>query len=257
MFLDSEDVRGAFLRDEFFPLFQPQVDLKTGRLAGFEVLARWNHARLGVIAPDSFIPFVQRHGFINSLTQRLLSRIFAAVPLVPNPLRLSINISSIQLLDASFPARVAEAAERGSFPLDRLTIEITESALLDDLPLAQLVAKELKSLHCRLCLEDFGTHHSRFFHLRDIPFDELKVDRSFIEALTENPASRTIVAALVSLGASLNLVTVAEGIETEDQALIMIELGCNLAQGWLFGRPVEASDIPAIVSATGVISAQL
>jgi EAL domain-containing protein (putative c-di-GMP-specific phosphodiesterase class I) len=256
MFLDTEDVRRALIKDEFFPLFQPQVELRTGRLAGFEVLARWNHARLGVITPDSFIPFIQRHGFINSLTQRMLSRIFAVVPLVPNPLRLSINISPAQLLDATFPSRVAEAAERGTFPLDRLTIEITEAALLDDLPLAQSVARELKSLHCRLCLEDFGMHQSRFSHLRDFPFDELKVDRSFINAVTESRAGRTIAEALVSLGRGLDLVTVAEGIETEEQALIMIEMGCSLAQGWLFGRPAEASDIPAIVAATNIICAQ-
>jgi EAL domain-containing protein (putative c-di-GMP-specific phosphodiesterase class I) len=257
MFLDTEDVRRAFVNDEFFPLFQPQVELRTGRLSGFEVLARWNHARLGVIPPDAFIPFIQRHGFINSLTQRLLSRIFAVVPLVPNPLRLSINISPLQLLDATFPSRIAEAAQRGCFPLDRLTIEITEASLLDDLPLAQSVANDLKDLHCRLCLEDFGTHNSRLFHLRDIPFDELKVDRCFINAITGSRTNQTIVAAVVSLGKNLELTTVAEGVESEEQAIMMTAMGCDQAQGWYFGRPAQANEIPAMVSAVNAMSAPL
>lgn len=257
MLLDREDVRRAFGEDEFFPLFQPQVNLKTGRLAGFEVLARWRHGRLGSIPPDAFIPLVLRHGFINSLTQRLLGKTFAASSLLPNALRLSINIAPIQLLDTTIPGRIAEAAGEGGFPLERLTIELTECALFEDLSLAQSVAGELKALGCRLSLDDFGNGESSLFHLEKLPFDELKVDRSFIAAMTGSPGSRKIVAAVIGLGKSLGMTTVAEGVENETQAAAMRAMGCALAQGWHFGRPAPAEEIPRMVAAARGTCARL
>jgi len=240
MYLSRNDVRRAFAEDEFFPLFQPQVELGTGKLVGFEALARWNHAYLGAIPPAAFIPIVLKNGCINLLTQKLLEKIFASAPLLPGSLRLSVNLSPLQLLDLTIPDRIADAAEQGGFPLGRLTIETTESALRDDLPGAQAVTRELKTLGCRLSLDDFGTEQSSLFHLLDLPFDELKVDRSFIRALTENLAGRKIVSAVISLCKDLGMITVAEGVETAEQAYIMNDLGCELAQGWLFGRPAPA-----------------
>ncbi|MGD0802243.1 MAG: EAL domain-containing protein [Terracidiphilus sp.] len=249
MFLDEEDIRRAFEEDEFFPLFQPQVELSTGRLNGFEVLARWNHVLLGAIPPSAFIPLVQKSGFINALTQKLLAKIFAAAPMLPAPLMLSVNLSPLQLLDMSIPMRIANAAERNGFPMERLTIEMTESALVEDLPRVQAVACEMKSLHCRLSLDDFGTGHSSLFHLLDLPFDELKVDRSFIHVMTQSRAGRKIVASLINLGRSMGLATVAEGVETEEQAGILNDLGCELAQGWLFGKAEPVSEIPRMIFA--------
>jgi EAL domain-containing protein (putative c-di-GMP-specific phosphodiesterase class I) len=249
MFLDEEDVRRAFGEEEFFPLFQPQVELLTGQLVGFEVLARWNHARLGAISPDAFIPIVQKCGFINPLTQKLLAKTFEVAPLLSGSLRLSVNLSPLQLLDVTIPCRIADAAEQAGFPLERLTVEMTEGALFDNLPRAQAVASELKAFHCRLSLDDFGTGHSSLFHLLDVPFDELKVDQSCIHAMTQSRAKRKIVAAVVALAKSLGLMTVAEGVETEEQAGIMNDLGCELAQGWLFGKPVSAAEISRMVSA--------
>jgi EAL domain-containing protein (putative c-di-GMP-specific phosphodiesterase class I) len=248
MFLDEEDVCRAFEDDEFFPLFQPQVELSSGRLNGFEVLARWNHSRLGAIPPSAFIPLVQKSGFINALTQKLLAKIFAASQLLPEPLRLSINLSPLQLMDVSIPIRIANAAGQNGFPLDRLTIEMTESALVEDLPRVQAVARELKAIHCRLSLDDFGTGHSSLFHLLDLPFDELKVDRCFIHAMTQSRAGRKIVASVVDLGKSMGMTTVAEGVETVEQAAIMKELRCKLAQGWHFGKPEPASEIARMIA---------
>ncbi len=249
MLLDRNDVRRAFGEDEFFPIFQPQVDLRTGQLTGFEVLARWRHALLGPIPPDAFIPLVLRHGFINTLTQRLLAKIFAASPLLPGWLRLSINIAPIQLLDRTIPRRIAEAAREGGFPLERLTIEITESALFEDLALAQSVAGELKALGCRLSLDNFGDGPSSLFHVEQLPFDELKVDRSFIHAMTGSRTSGKIVAAMVGLGKSLGMTTVAEGVETRAQGATMREMGCELAQGWHFGKPAPVEEIPRMIGA--------
>jgi len=249
MLFDEGDVHRALEADEFLPYFQPIVELRTGQLAGFEVLARWTHVRLGTIPPDDFIPIVERSGLINTLTQRILEKTFAASPLLPDSLVLSVNLSPTQLLDFTLPAQVAAAAARGSFPLDRLTIEITESALLEDLPRAQAVARELKALHCRLALDDFGTGYSSMTHLQALPLDELKVDRSFVGSMTETRESRKIVAAVVGLGQSLGLRTVGEGVESQEQANMLLWLGCDLGQGWLYGRPAPADEIPRMVEA--------
>jgi len=248
MFLDVQDVRRAFWEDEFFPFFQPIVELASGRLTGFEALARWHHARLGAIAPDAFIPIVLKCGYINALTQRLLAKTFAAAPLMPASLGISVNLSPLQLMDWTLPGQIAAVARRGGFPLERLTVELTESALIEDLDSAQAVAGDLKALGCRLALDDFGADHSSLFLLQALPFDELKVDRSFVRAATEGRGSRKIVAAVVSLAHSLGLTTVAEGVESEEQAGMMIEFGCELGQGWLFGRPASAAEIPRMIS---------
>ncbi len=248
MYLDLHDVRRAFSEDEFFPFFQPLVELNSRQLTGFEALARWNHGRLGALSPDAFIPIVQKCGYINTLTQKLLTKIFAITPLLSGALRLSINLSPLQLMDESLPKQIAAVAHSGGFLLDRLTIEMTQNVLLDDLQSAQAVAAEIKSMNCRLALDNFGNGHSSLFHLRALPFDELKIDRSFVHAIHQNGDSRKIVAALVNLAKNLGMTTVAEGVETEEQAGIMQDLGCQLAQGWLFGRPAAASEIPRMIA---------
>ncbi|MGD0682904.1 MAG: EAL domain-containing protein [Terracidiphilus sp.] len=249
MFLDHQDVRRAFEGDEFFPLFQPLVELSSGRLAGFEALARWNHARLGAISPDAFIPIVQKCGYINALTRKLLEKTFAAAPLLPDGLRLSINLSPLQVMDETLPGQIAAVAQSGGFPLDRLTVEMTEGALLNHFSCAEAVAGELKAMQCRLSLDDFGAGHSSLIHLHALPFDEVKIDRSLIHAMTQCRASWTIVAAVFGLARDLGLETVAEGVETEEEAGILSEMHCDMAQGWLFGKPAAAIEIPRMVSA--------
>jgi EAL domain-containing protein (putative c-di-GMP-specific phosphodiesterase class I) len=248
MALDKQDVRRAFQEDEFFPFFQPLVRLSTDQLIGFEALARWNHATLGAIPPNAFLPILQSHGLINTLTQRLLEKIFAVAPLLPDSLRLSVNISPLQFLDTTLPGRFAVAAARECFPLNRLTIEMTESALIENLSVARAVSGEFKDLGCRLSLDDFGKGHSSFLHLQALPFDELKVDRGFVCAMTKSTANYKIVSAIIGLGRSLGLATVAEGVETVEQAAMVSEMGCEFAQGWLFGVPVPTKSLHQAVS---------
>jgi EAL domain-containing protein (putative c-di-GMP-specific phosphodiesterase class I) len=178
-----------------------------------------------------------------------LEKTFAAASLLPSALRLSINLSPLQLMDETLPGQIAAVAARGGFPLERLTVEMTESALLNHLSSAQAVAGTLKDLHCRLSLDNFGTDHSSLHHLHALPFDEVKIDRSLIHAMTQCRASRIIVAAVVGLGRDLGLETVAEGVETEEEAGILSEMRCDLAQGWYFGRPAAAAEIPRMVTA--------
>jgi PAS domain S-box-containing protein len=248
MTFDDIDLHRAFDEEEFYPFFQPLVELRTGQLAGFELLARWKHPRLGLILPDDFIPAVEKSGSINELTRQILEKAFAASPMLPGSLMLAVNLSPLQLLDATLPARIEATAAKGNFSLDRLTIEITESALLIDLPHAQSVANELKALHCRLAIDDFGTGYSSLKHLQALPFDVIKVDRSFVSSMAQSRESRKIVATVVGLGRSLGLITVAEGVETEAQANMLLWLGCDFGQGFLYSRPVPAEDLSAIVS---------
>jgi len=248
MLISNDDVRRGIENDEFVPFFQPLVTLRTGQLAGFEVLARWHHPTAGVLSPDRFIPIAEQNGWIDALTKRLMQKTFEAGRLIPEPLTLAFNVSPLQLHDLSLPKRIQSAAEDLGFPLQRVVIEVTESAVVDNVERAQTISNELKALGCKIALDDFGTGYSSLLHLQSLPFGELKVDRSFVGSMIQRRESRKIVAAVVGLGQSLGLTTVAEGIETREQAEMLLWLGCELGQGWLFGRPAPAEDLPATIT---------
>ncbi len=249
MQVDLGGVREVLEREELVPCFQPIVCLRTGHLAGFEVLARWQHPDHGLILPVNFISLAEKNGLIETLTRQILRKSLITKPLLPDPLVLAVNFSPIQLHDPGLPGLIREAAEETGFPLHRMTIEVTETALVNNLKQAQTIALELKEMGCRLALDDFGTGYSSLHHLQALPFGVLKIDRSFVETMTTLVESRKIVAAVVGLGASLNMITVAEGVETEQQAGMLLWLGCEMAQGWLYGHPLPANKIPEIVAA--------
>lgn len=244
----AASAQNALRQGQFIPYFQPIVALRSGQLAGFEVLARWQHPQHGLVCPDQFISLAEKQGWIDTLTLQLLRKAFAEAKSIPEPLTLSVNISPVQLRDSSLPGLIRRAAEGSGFPLTRLVIEITESALIENLEHAASIARELKKMGCNLSLDDFGKGYSSLFHLQALPFDELKVDRSFVSSMTEKRDSRKIVAGVVGLGQSLGLKTVAEGIETREQAETMLWLGCELGQGWYFGRPLPAEDLAFVVA---------
>jgi PAS domain S-box-containing protein len=246
---DLVEVLRAFENDEIVPWFQPLVELHTGQLAGFEVLVRWQHPELGPILPSNFISLAEKNGMIGSLTQRVLRQAFQTARLLPDPLILAVNISPCQLQDTNLPDQIRRAAECAGFPLKRLTIEITESALFNNLERAQATTRRLKAMGCRLAMDDFGTGYSSLAHLQALPFDVLKIDRSFISSMTNTRESRKIVAAIIGLGHSLGLITLAEGIETEQQADMLLLLGCEMGQGWFYGKAVPAAEIPSLIAA--------
>ena len=245
---DDEDARRALNESQFVPYFQPLVTLRTGQLAGFEVLARWRHPSQGLIPPSRFIRIAEQGEWIDALTQQILAKAFAAASAIPDTLTLSINLSPVQLRDFRLPRRMLSLAAEAGFPLSRLIVEITESALIDDPQSAAKIADDLKQMGCRLALDDFGTGYSSLHHLQSLPFDELKVDRSFVSSMTEKRDSRKIVAAVVGLGQSLGLTTVAEGIESQEQAEMMLWLGCELGQGYYYGRPMPEEDLAECIS---------
>jgi len=243
------DVQRAIESEAIVPCFQPIVELRTGRLAGLEVLARWEHPEHGLVLPQNFIPIAEENGLIGQLTHQILTKAFFSTALLPEPLFLAVNISPIQLHYLSLPRQIRDAAEDYGFPLKQLTVEITESALVNNLERARKIAIELREMGCQLALDDFGTGYSSLRHLRALPFSKLKIDRSFVESLPYERESRKIVAAVVGLGHSLDMMTVAEGVETEEQADMLLRLGCQFGQGWLFGRPLPAEYIPDMMVA--------
>src|SRR5580658_8687832 len=248
MVINSTEAHRALDEGEFFPYFQPLVELRTGHLTGFEVLARWKHADAGMIMPEAFIPLAEKDGWIGALTHQMMRKAFTSALSLPSSLQLSINISPIQLRDPSLPSQIEHVSKLTGFPLNRLMVEITESALNDNLEQARLIAEELKELGCKLALDDFGTGYSSLLHLQSLPFDELKVDRSFVTSMVWQRGSRKIVAAVVGLGQSLGLTTVAEGVETQEKAEMLMWLGCDIGQGWLFGKPEPAESLSSAVA---------
>jgi PAS domain S-box-containing protein len=243
------DLRRGIDRDEIVPYFQPLVELRTGQLSGFEVLARWRHPERGMIPPDQFIWVAEESGLIDKLTDSLLEQSFAAAASLPEHLTLAVNVSAIQLRGQALPAQIGGAAERAELALDRVTVEITESALVANLEQARAVTEELKAMGVRLALDDFGIGYSSLRHLHALTFDQIKVDRSFVQSMLTRRDSRKIVAAIVGLGQSLGLLTLAEGVENKAEAEMLVWLGCDVGQGWLYGEPTPARDLPRVVAA--------
>lgn len=235
------DLRQAVADDAILPYFQPLVALDTGRLIGFEMLARWPHPTRGMVSPAEFIPVAEDTGLIGPMTASLLRRACRiAAADWPDGVMLACNISPLQLRDRGLPGTVRAVLDESGLPAHRLELEITESALVGDLDLARNLLDQLKALGVRLSLDDFGTGYSSLRHLQTLPFDKLKIDAAFVGAMAGDVESRKIVAAVVGLGQSLGLLTVAEGVETEETAALLRSLGCDIGQGWLFGRPAPA-----------------
>ncbi len=225
------DLRRALENQEIVPWFQPIVDLRTGLLSGFEVLARWHHPQHGIVLPSEFISLAETSSLIGPLMDVLLRQACEAAAAFPEHLTLSVNVSPLQLRDRQLPDQIQRALERAAFPCSKLILEITESALVSNIDLATSIAKDLKAFGAQLALDDFGTGYSCLRHLQTLPFDKLKIDASFIQSMMSQRESRKIVAAVVGLGLSLGLQTVGEGIEEKEQANLLLSLGCDLGQG--------------------------
>ena len=243
------ELRQAVADDLIVPHFQPLVDLATGHLTGAEMLARWPHPRRGMVSPAEFIPVAEATGLIAAMTERLMRRACRAAAGWPDRIVLACNVSPVQLSDPAFPATVRAILDETGLPPHRLELEITESALVGDIHLARGLLEQLRSIGVGLALDDFGTGYSSLRHLQMLPFDKLKVDASFVGAMAGDAESAKIVSAIVALSHSLGLVTVGEGIETPEMARSLRAIGCDLGQGWHYGRPGPADGIEALLVA--------
>ena len=239
----TEDLCTALDNGQIVPYFQPIVELKTRRIRGFEVLARRTRVAGAPTLPVDMILLAEEVGLIGRITETLLRQTAVVARRVPKELRFAINISPSQFCDESFALNLLALMEEiGLSPL-QLTIEITESGLLDNFDLALTVSEQLKSYGVQLALDDFGTGYSSLRHLQALPFDELKIDGSFVRSMSDDRASRKIVATIIGLSHSMGMTAVAEGIETVEQAEMLFYFGCGRGQGWLFRHPLPASEV--------------
>jgi diguanylate cyclase (GGDEF)-like protein len=241
-------LRLAIPRQEIVPYFEQQVDLSTGRLDGFEVLARWEHPHRGLVSPDIFIPIAEETGMISDLSLSIMRQAFVVARDWDPQLGLSINISPWQLRDAWLAQKIIKLLTETGFPASRLEVEITESALFQNFALAQSIVGSLKNQGVRLALDDFGTGYSSLAHLRALPFDRIKIDKSFVISVNDNMDSAAIVNAIVRLGESLNLPITAEGVEDRAIEERLRAIGCAKAQGWYYGKPMSISSVRRLLA---------
>ncbi|MEM9501150.1 MAG: EAL domain-containing protein [Pseudomonadota bacterium] len=247
-------LRRGISRDEFIPYYEQQIDLETGNLVGFEMLARWRSPQLGLVSPEIFIPIAEEIGLITELSDQLMSRAFSDASEWADSLSLSINISPVQLRDPWFAQKLLKLLVKQGLPPQRLEIEITESCLLDNIGMVRSMITSLRNQGVQISLDDFGTGYSSLEQLRTLPFDRLKIDRSFISELS-NPEGRSeIVDAIVSLGRGMDLPITAEGIEDEDVLKTLRKMGKLKGQGYLYGRPETAEEVRERLRAEGLLS---
>lgn len=231
--------------------YQPQYDLASGRLTGFEALARWPRANGGVVAPAEFIPLAEKTGLIATLGELVAQKVLADLNVWHqqglNPPRVAVNLSAHQIRRPGLFQWLSDTLLSHGLDVNAVTIEITESAFLFHFQDSRKILDELAANGLRLAIDDFGTGFSSLSYLSDLPFQELKIDRSFIAEIGRDSAKRAVTRGIVELGHALGLTVIAEGVETENQASRLRSIGCDAAQGYLFGRPTAARDIPASV----------
>ena len=237
----ERELREAMESDALAPHYQPIVALATGAVVGHELLARWERKDGAEIGPELFIPIAEECGLINTLMLRLLRR--ACRETRDWDTGISINVSPTQLKDPWFSQKVLAVLTRERFPPQRLTIEITENALIVDADSAQQTIASLKNQGIQLALDDFGTGYSSLQHLQMLPFDRLKIDRSFVTSMEDDPQALRLVHAIITLASTLDLPVVAEGIESASTARTLAGLGCAMGQGFHYGHPLPMAQI--------------
>ena len=247
---DRHDVQaalaGAIERRELVVHYQPIVDLHNGRVAGAEALVRWPRPDRGLVPPAEFIPLAEETGLVVELDRFVLRqacRQMAGWTAQAGPLLLHVNLSAHHLLRSDLAGNVAAALDDAGLAPECLALEITESVLMHDLEVAIVRLQELKRLGVHLAIDDFGTGYSSLAYLRQMPIDAVKIDKSFVDGVAGGPEESAVARAIIALAGTLHLDTVAEGVEEAEQATALAELGCHLAQGYHFSRPIPAADM--------------
>jgi len=248
------DLRKSIHSNEFENHYQPIVDLQTSSLVGFEALIRWNHPELGLIYPGSFISIAEETGLIIPITQLITEQACEDLCHWQNQLKdqlrltMNINISSKHFLAPTLLDDIKEILNKTGMPPEQLKLEITETALMEDADETIRLVHRLKDFGLKLVIDDFGTGYSSLSYLQRLPIDTLKVDRSFVSRIkTESDGNRNIVEAIISLAHRLEMVVVAEGVETEEQLAILLEMNCQYGQGYLFSKPLSKPQIDALI----------
>jgi EAL domain-containing protein (putative c-di-GMP-specific phosphodiesterase class I)/CheY-like chemotaxis protein len=245
--VDDADLRGAIEREEFVLHYQPQIDIATGSVMGLEALVRWAHPQRGLIFPDDFIPRLEGLGLIDELSWLVFSRGLTEISKFADkngvtPM-LSVNVSALSLNDLKFPDTMAALIAAHGLSPQRIVLEITESGLIQNLTHTLDVLARLRMKQMQLSIDDFGTGYSMMQQLRNIPATELKIDKSFVGNMHNTESDRVMVQKTIEIGHELGMKVVAEGVETEAQLDFLRVNGCDVAQGYLFSRPLPVNDL--------------
>lgn len=247
----EREMRADFGPTAFRPHYQPIVDLATGGIVGFEMLARWQRADGTMVEPSRFIPLIEECGLIDELMLQLLEQVCRDASGWPPALTVAINLSPIQFRDPWLSEKILAVLTRQGFPARRICLEITENALIADPVAAQRTIESLKNQGISLALDDFGTGYSSIKHLRMLPFDKLKIDRSFVFNVDTDTVACRMIAAIIRLAESLDLSVVAEGVESASVRDTLCDLGCQEAQGYLLGMPLSAAATDRLLKDSG------
>jgi len=244
----EQGIRFGLEHGQFVPFFEPQVDLSTGEIVGFEVLARWNHPLSGIIGPDVFIPVAEDINVIGRLSEQVIAEALREASAWDPAIKISVNISPTQLADGWLAQRIIRILAETGFPANRLVVEVTESSLFADMELARTIVTSLKNQGVRLALDDFGTGFSSLSHLRSLPFDIIKIDRSFVTDIHAKRENSAIIRAVTTLAGALSVPVCVEGIENEGTYEAVLTLGCEIGQGWYFGKPMRADQVRELLA---------
>ena len=244
------DLANALHRDELFLHYQPIFDLSDGRIVGAEALLRWQHPTRGTISPGEFIPIAEQTGLIDEIGAWALRQATEEAGRWPGQdgpawRYISVNVSAVQLRDRQLVGRVAETLARSSLPPHALVIELTESTLMEDIAWTRTLLHDLRDLGVAIAVDDFGTGYSSLAYLRQFPVDLLKIDRGFISDLQTQSGAETLTRDIITLARTLQIASVAEGIENRDQLELLRSMGCGMGQGFHLGRPMPAGDLRA------------
>jgi diguanylate cyclase (GGDEF)-like protein len=237
------DLRRALALGEFALVYQPQVDLRQNKVTGFEALLRWQSPIRGAVSPLEFIPVAEETGIITSIGEWVLRTACLEAARWSGAQKVSVNVSAIQFKSPNLVAMIMSALDQSSLDPRRLELEVTESVMLDAGGTALAVLQNLRDIGVRVALDDFGIGYSSLGYLRDFPFDRIKIDQSFVRGAASDAVGRAIVRAVASLGQSLGIATVAEGVETEEQMARVVCDGCTDVQGYLISRPMPPNQI--------------
>ena len=242
------EMRTGLARKEFVPHFQPILDLRSGELKGFEVLARWQHPARGLLSPSEFLDVAISSGLIADLSLVVMEKALATARDWPANLKIAVNVSPVQFKDPLLAQRIIKLLSTTGFPASRLDLEICENSLIADHAFALSTIGSLKNVGIGIVVDDFGTGYASVTRLRKLPFDRLKIDRSFVDQMRDNESSDALVEAIAILGKGLSIPLSAEGVETEDVKAKLLGLGCVDAQGWLFGKALSTGEVEKALS---------
>jgi EAL domain-containing protein (putative c-di-GMP-specific phosphodiesterase class I) len=244
------DLKLALKKKQFELHYQPILDIKTQEVGSFEALIRWRHPERGLVPPGDFISFAEETGLIVEIGAWALMRACKDAATWPNPIKVTVNLSSVQFEKGDLYRSIAGALEASKLAPERLGLEVTESVLLRDHPNTHDILHWLRDLGVKIALDDFGTAYASLSYLRSFPFDKLKIDRSFVRDFSSPQGAdcMAIVQSVAGLAKRLRMTTVAEGVETADQFNMIRNAGCEQVQGFYFSKPVPVEEIDAVLS---------